>query len=67
MQRINKQQQQGAALIISLMMLLVLAIIGVSGLANTNLEERMSQNFQHSTIAFEAAESAIAKIIFAGS
>ena len=66
MQRINKQQQQGAALIISLMMLLVLAIIGVSGLANTNLEERMSQNFQHSTIAFEAAESAIAKIIFAG-
>jgi hypothetical protein len=66
MQPCNKHYQSGAALLVSLMMLVVLAILGISGLANTSLEERMAQNFQHSTIAFEAAESAIGKVIFAG-
>lgn len=66
MQYINRHSQHGAALIVSLMMLMVMAIIGVSGLANTNLEERMAQNFQHTTIAFQAAESAIGKIVIAG-
>lgn len=65
-QQFSFRQQQGVALIVSLMLLVVLAIIGISGLSNTSLEERMSQNFQHSTIAFEAAESAIGKVIFAG-
>ena len=54
----NQCRQQGAALIVSLMMLLVLAIIGISGLSNTNLEERMAQNFEHSNVVFQAAESA---------
>ena len=59
----NQCRQQGAALIVSLMMLLVLAIIGISGLSNTSLEERMAQNFEHSNVVFQAAESGIAKVL----
>lgn len=66
MQQTSFHQQSGVALIVSLMLLVVLAIIGVSGLSNTSLQEHMSQNFQHSAIAFDAAESGIGKIIFAG-
>jgi len=62
----NSNNQQGAALIISLMMLLVLTMIGVSALSNTNLEERMAQNFEHYTLAFQGAESAIERTIIAG-
>ncbi|WP_455205073.1 pilus assembly PilX family protein [Kaarinaea lacus] len=59
-------KQNGAALIVSLMILLVLTIIGVSALANTSLEERMAHNYQHATIAFQGAESAISRVINAG-
>lgn len=62
----NLPRQHGAVLIVSLLILLVLSIIGVSSLSNTNLEERMSSNFQHTMLAFQAAESAIAKIIHDG-
>jgi type IV pilus assembly protein PilX len=61
-----RQKQTGSALIVSLMILLVMTIIGISTISGTNLEERMSQNFQFSTIAFQAAESAINKVIDAG-
>lgn len=59
-------KQQGAALIVSLMILLIMAIIGVSALSNTGLEEKMSKNFQSSTIAFQAAESAIQQVVIQG-
>ncbi len=60
---ISINQQSGTALIVSLVILLVLTIIGVSSISNTNLEERMAQNFQTSAITFQAAESAINSII----
>ncbi|NOZ54572.1 MAG: hypothetical protein GXP08_15805 [Gammaproteobacteria bacterium] len=63
---INRDKQQGAALIISLMMLLVLTMVGVSALSNTSLGERMARNFQHFTLAFQASESAIERIIISG-
>jgi Tfp pilus assembly protein PilX len=59
-------RERGAVLIVSLLILLVLSIIGVSSLSNSNLEERMSSNFQHSMLAFQAAESAIADVIHQG-
>lgn len=62
----NTCKEKGAALIVSLMILLVMTIIGVSALGNTSLEERMSQNFQHTNIAFQASESAIGKVIIEG-
>ena len=50
-------------LIVSLMILLVMTIIGASSIGTTNLEERMAQNFQNTAITFQAAESAINKVI----
>lgn len=55
---ISRHHQHGAVLIVSLLILLVLTIIGVTGLSNTSMEERMSQNFQHTMLAFQGAESA---------
>ena len=48
---------------VSLMILLIMTIIGVSAISSTNLEERMAQNYQNVAITFEAAESAINKVI----
>ena len=56
------RKQQGAALVISLLILLALTIIGVTGLSNTGLEERMAYNYQQTTLVFQAAESAIGRI-----
>jgi type IV pilus assembly protein PilX len=56
-------KQRGAALLISLLILIVLTIIGITGLSNTTLEERMSHNFQQSTMAYQGAESAIENIL----
>jgi len=62
----TQNRQTGSALIVSLMILLVMTIIGVSSIGTTNLEERMAQNFQNTTVTFQAAESAINKVIEAG-
>ena len=53
------RQQQGVALFISLVLLLVLTIIGVSSVQTTSLEVRMTRNAHDSTLAFQAAESAL--------
>lgn len=62
----NRQTQQGTVLIISLLILLVLTVIGVTGLSNTSLEERMSHNFEQSTLVFQGAESALENVLVAG-
>lgn len=60
-----RQKQKGAVLIVSLMLLLVLTVLGVTGLSNTSLEERMASNFHHTTLAYQAAESALEKLFMA--
>ncbi|MDZ4263377.1 MAG: PilX N-terminal domain-containing pilus assembly protein [Pseudomonadota bacterium] len=64
--RPDKKSQQGVVLIVSLLILLVMTMIGISALSNTSMEERMSNNFQQSMIAFQASESAIAQTIMKG-
>jgi len=54
----SRHHQHGAVLLVSLLILLVLTVVGVAGLTNTSLEERMSHNFQHDMLAFQGAESA---------
>lgn len=61
----SQHKQKGAVLVVSLMMLLVLTVIGVTGLSNTTLEERMSSNFHHTTLAYQAAESALENFFIA--
>ena len=54
-----RKQQHGAVLIVSLVILLVLTILGVAGMQNTTMEERMSGNHQDRFAAFQAAEAAL--------
>lgn len=56
---VSRWRQQGAVLVFSLLLLLVLTVLGVSGIGNSVLEERMSGNFQQSTTALQAAEAAV--------
>ncbi len=52
-------RQRGAVLIFSLLMLLVLTLLGVTGVGNSLLEERMSGNFFQTYTAMQAAETAL--------
>ncbi len=55
------QRQQGAALAVSLILLVALTILGVATLTSTRFQEQITSNAQQKSVAFEAAESAIAK------
>jgi len=52
-------RQNGAILITALVILVVLTILGLSGMNNSILEQRMAGNTRQAQIAFEAAESAL--------
>lgn len=54
-----RRQQSGVALIAALIILLVMTLIGVSGMDETILEDRMSLNFRDRAVADAAAESSV--------
>jgi type IV pilus assembly protein PilX len=49
----------GAALFISLVFLLILTVIGLAGMQNTSLQEKMAGHLRERSLAFQAAESAL--------
>lgn len=51
--------QQGATLAVSLILLLIITLIGISAMQVTQLQEKMSSNFQDKLLSFTAAESAL--------
>jgi len=53
------RSQAGAVLIVSLVLLLVLTILGIAGVQNTTMEERMAGNYRDRFSAFQAAEAAL--------
>ena len=53
------RQQQGAALIVALIMLLLLTLIGVAGMRDTLLQEKMAANMRDRDVALQAAETAL--------
>lgn len=55
----NISRERGAALFVSLVFLLILTIIGLAGMQNTSLEEKMAGNMRDRSLAFQAAESAL--------
>ena len=57
------KNQSGAALFTALIFLLILTLIGLTALREGGLSERMSTNAQISSIAFNAAESAIDRYV----
>ncbi len=52
-------RQGGAILITALIILVVLTLLGLAGMNNSILEQRMAGNTRQAQIAFEAAESAL--------
>jgi len=52
-------RQRGAVLVVALLLLLVMTILGISGVGNSLLEERMSGNFHETYSAMQAAETAL--------
>ena len=53
------KKQRGAVLIFALLVLLVMTVLGVSGVGNSVLEERMSGNYQQSHASFQSTEFAL--------
>jgi len=53
------QRQKGVALFMSLVMLLIITVLGLSSVQTTSLQERMARNARDTSMAFQAAESAI--------
>ena len=51
--------QRGVALVVSLVLLVTMSVVGISTLASTRLNERISSNAQQKSVAFEVAESAL--------
>ena len=56
---INRNKQQGAALVIGLILLLVLTILAVSGVFTSTMELHMVRNNQSQEHAFQATEVAV--------
>ena len=51
--------QSGAVLAAGLIFLLVITVLGVSGVQNSSLEERMTANIRDRNLSFQAAEAAL--------
>jgi len=57
------QRQNGIALAVSLIFLLILTILSVSAMQNSTLETKIAVNHQHKQMSFQAAESALARVL----
>lgn len=55
----SSRKQRGVALIVSLILLVVVTLLGLSGMQNTSLQERMSGNMYDRSVAMQAAEAAL--------
>ncbi len=55
----NKQQEAGAALLLTLTLVLILTILGIASVQTTSLREKMARNNRDMNIAFQAAMAAI--------
>lgn len=53
------RHQRGAVLVIAMIMLLILTLVGIAGLRDTQLQERMAGGAQDRELALQAAESAL--------
>ena len=54
-------RQRGAVLVIALIMLLLLTLVGIAGMRDTQLQEKMAGGTEDRAIAFQAAEAALSE------
>ncbi len=55
------RQQQGVVLVVSLVLLLLLTILAITAARTSSLQQRMAANAQEQNVAFQAAESGLAR------
>ena len=59
MQLCTRKRERGAVLVVGLIMLLLLTIVGLSGIRNSTLQEKMAGAMIDRQVAFQAAEAAL--------
>jgi type IV pilus assembly protein PilX len=56
----HSHQQSGAALVISMILLMIITLLSVTAMRNTNIETKIAVNHQFKELSFRAAENALA-------
>ncbi|MEW7998730.1 MAG: PilX N-terminal domain-containing pilus assembly protein [Candidatus Thiodiazotropha endolucinida] len=56
----HRKKQSGAALVISMVLLLIITMLSVTAMRNTNFETKIAVNHQFKELSFRAAENALA-------
>jgi type IV pilus assembly protein PilX len=64
MKNISLNTQSGMVMVFALLILLSLTILGVTSVSSSLLQSKMAISMERSSMAFDAAESAIAGVIF---
>ncbi|MFO7902271.1 MAG: hypothetical protein R6U98_06405 [Pirellulaceae bacterium] len=59
----SMHKQRGTALVFSLLILLIMTIIGVAALSNTQMQEQMAGNANVQSLAFEAASAGVTEAL----
>lgn len=56
---VNARKQQGVVLIVGLVMLLLLTIVGLAGVRDSTMQEKMAGGLRDKQVAFQAAEAGL--------
>ncbi|MCP3667917.1 MAG: hypothetical protein GY696_36425 [Gammaproteobacteria bacterium] len=56
-------RQSGVALVVSLVLLLIITMLSISAMRSTNIDTKISINHQFKQVSFQAAESALARLL----
>ena len=59
-----KSSQQGLVLVFALLVLLSITVLGVSSVSSSILQGKMASSIERKSISFDAAEAAIAGVVF---
>jgi len=59
-----KKHQSGLVMVFALLVLLSLTVLGVSSVSSSLLQNKMATSMERSSLAFDAAEAAIAGVVF---
>ncbi|MFW8592389.1 PilX N-terminal domain-containing pilus assembly protein [Glaciecola sp. 2405UD65-10] len=60
----SKSSQQGLVLVFALLVLLSITVLGVSSVSSSILQGKMASSIERKSISFDAAEAAIAGVVF---
>lgn len=64
MNYLSKQKNSGMVMVFSLLILMSLTILGVSSVSSSLMQSKMASSMEKRSLSFDAAESAIAAVMF---